>query len=198
MPITLYRGDSRTPDQIRTAKGFSPWVITTPDTGRAIILRCIAPRGPAPKLPKPADDTTLQALLNSAAPTLWDVLRNIKNEKTRRTVHVSTDTSQDTGGYSSSYVYKMSIGLNVQALGTGAVTPVAGASDLASAVKANVFFDAATLAMSSLFGISGGPVNPGVEVAFLTTIPKAYITHYCDPGNTDPGSATRPWKVFTQ
>ena len=198
MPITLYRGDTRTPDQIRTAKCFAPWVITTPDTGRAIILRCIVPRGPAPRLPPPANDTSLQILLDTAAPTLWDVLRNIKNEKTRRTVHVSTDTSQDTGGYSSGYVYKMSFSLNVQALGTGPTTAVNDASQLASTVKANVFFDAATLATSSLFGISGGPVDPGVEVAFLTTIPKAYITHYCDPGNTDPGSATRPWKAFTQ
>ncbi|UOF13007.1 hypothetical protein IEQ11_14690 [Lysobacter capsici] len=208
MPITLYRGDSRPPDplnpadpptaanSIRGAGGFQPWVITPLATGREVINRCIVPRGPVPALPPPADQTSLQALLTTSNVSLIDVLRNIKAEKTRRTIHLSTDTTIDSGGYPTGYVYQMQFNLNVQALGQGAVTAVNADTQLASATKANVFFDGATLATSTLFGISGGPVNPGVEAAFLTVIPMAYITHYCIPGKADAGSATRPWIAF--
>lgn len=208
MPITLYRGDSRPPDpldptqaptaanSIRGAGGFQPWVVTPLATGREVINRCLPPRGPVPALPPPADQTGLQALLATPNVSLIDVLRDIKSEKTRRTIHLSTDTTVDAGGYSTGYIYQMTFNLNVQALGQGAVTPVNADTQLASATKANVFFDGATLATSNLFGISGGPVDPGVEAAFLTVIPMAYITHYCVPGNEAAGSAARPWIAF--
>lgn len=208
MPITLYRGDSRPPDpldptqaptaanSIRGAGGFQPWVVTPLATGREVINRCIVPRGPVPALTPPADQTGLQALLATPNVSLIDVLRNIKAEKTRRTIHISTDTSSDVGGYGSGYVYQMQFNLNVQTQGQGAMAAVNNAAQLASAVRANVFFDGATLATSNLFGISGGPVNPGVEAAFLTVIPLANITHYCVPGLAAPGSPARPWIVF--
>lgn len=197
MPIDIYRGDSRTPQQIRAAGGFNPRVVTTAATGRGIITRCIVPRTPAPQLPPPADQSSLQTLLNTATVKLIDVLRDIKVEKNERTVHVSTDTSPQCGGYSSSYVYRMSFTLNVQTAGTGAVTPVGNnATLLQSRVGANVFFDGATLATSNLFGICGGMADPGVELAFLTSIPAAYITHYCVPGTDDPGTGSRPWVIF--
>jgi len=197
MPIDIYRGDTRTPQAIKADGGFRPRVATTAATGRGIITRCLVPRTPPPQLPPPADQTTLQTLLNTNTVKLIDVLRDIKAEKSGRTVHVSTDTSSSCGGYSSSYVYKMSFTLNVQAAGTGPVTPVGNNPVLLqSQVGANVFFDGATLATSNLFGISGGMADPGVELAFLTMIPMAYITHYCVPGNAEPGTGNRPWVVF--
>lgn len=196
MPIVLYRGDARSPQDIRNAQGFSPWVATTPAVGRGIITRCIVPRTPAPQLPPPADQTSLQALLLTNTVKLLDVLRDIKNEKTHRTVHVSTDTSDLSGGYTTGYIYQMQFNLNVQVGGTGAVTAVNNAAQMQGLVNANVFFDGATLAASNLFGICGGPVNPGVEAAFLTSIPLAYITHYCNPGTADPGTPARPWQPF--
>lgn len=196
MPIDLYRGDARDPQAIRDAGGFQPWVATTAPTARGIITRCIPPRTAPPLLPPPADQTSLQALLMTDTVKLIDVLRDIKNEKTRRTVHVSTDTSPLCGGYSTGYVYRMNFTLNVQANGTGATTAVNNPSQLQNMVAASVFFDGATLATSNLFGICGGPVDPGVEAAFLATIPAAYIAEYCDPGQDDPGSSARPWKAF--
>lgn len=196
MAIILYRGDSRSPHEIRTAQGFSPWVATTPAIGRGIITRCIVPRTPAPQLPPPADQTSLQALLLTDTAQLLDALRDIKNDKSQRAVHVSTDTSPLCGGSSGGYVYRMQFDLNVQAAGVGAVTPVDNVIQLQGLVSANVFFDGPALAVSDLFGICGGPMNPGVETAFLTSVPMAYITHYCDPGTADPGTSARPWLPF--
>lgn len=207
MSIFLYRGDGRSPDppegqkptpanSIRCAGGFQPRVATTLPTGRAIIQRCVVPHGPAPQLPPPANDTSLQTLLLTPNVSLIDVLRNIKAEKTQRTVHVSTDTTIEAGGYATAYVYRMQFDLFVQTNGLGAPVAVTGATQLASAVKANVFFNGLDLARSTLFGISGGPVDPGVEAAFLTAIPMSYITHYCVPGNGPAGKGNRPWIVF--
>ncbi|MFK3651121.1 hypothetical protein ACI2IY_22195 [Lysobacter enzymogenes] len=196
MPIDIYRGDSRTPVQIRADQGFRPRVATDAATGRGIITRCLVPRTPAPHLPPPANETTLQALLLTDTVKLIDVLRDIKTEKNQRTVHVSTDTSPLCGGYSSGYVYRMRFTLNVQANGTGAITAVNDPLQLQSRVSGNVFFDGATLATSNLFGICGGSVDPGVELAFLAMIPMAYITHYCEPGIADPGTPARPWLPF--
>ncbi|QWF15154.1 hypothetical protein [Lysobacter capsici] len=208
MPITLYRGDSRPPDplnpadpptaanSIRGAGGFQPRQLRPLAIGREVINRCIPPRGPVPDLGYPVDTTSLQVLLREPNVSLLDVLRNIKAEKSHNTIQVSTDTSIDVGGYASGYVYQMQFNLNVQTAGLGAAVAVNNATQLASAVKANVFFDGASLATSTLFGISGGPVDPGVEAAFLTAIPLANITRYCVPGTATPGSATRPWIVF--
>jgi hypothetical protein len=90
----------------------------------------------------------------------------------------------------------MEFDLNVQALGQGEPLPVDDAAQLASRTRANVFFDGDTLADSNLFGISGGPVDPGVEAAFLTSIPLANIRYYCVPGITEVGGLQRPWIVF--
>ncbi len=148
-------------------------------------------------LPSPADDTKLQTLLaGNAVVNLLDVLRNIKAEKTRRTVHLSTDTTIEAGGYATGYVYQMAFNLNMQALGQGPVVAVNNPAQLSSMTKAHVFFDGASLGISNLFGICGGPVDPGVEVAFLTSIPVANITHYCIPGISAAGGPARPWIPF--
>lgn len=185
MPIELYRGDTRTPAQIQAANGFSARVPLPQATAIALVNRCMGQAGPyAPvALPSPANTTPLQAALNGPDRiNLLSLMAEIKKGKSQDTVHISTDVSPAAGGYGSDYVYRMTFALNYQLKGQGAVLAVGNNSNvLASAVSTNLVFDGATLAASQLIGLTGVGAVGLTEVAFLTAIPYAHITHYMAP-----------------
>ncbi|MGO4259387.1 hypothetical protein [Lysobacter sp. TAB13] len=186
MPINLYRGDSRPPADIQAAGGFTAWVPLTQPLAVALVNRCMGQPPPyAPvALPPPADTTPLQAALNSNNPiNLLTLMAEIKKGKSHDTVHISTDVSPAAGGYGTSYVYRMTMTLNYQRNGRGAVIPVGNNSAvLASAVSTNLVFDGATMPASQLIALTGVGAVGLTEVAFLTSIPYAYITDYQAPG----------------
>ncbi|MDC7807109.1 hypothetical protein PQS31_09780 [Luteimonas sp BLCC-B24] len=188
MPIQLYRGDTRTPEQIQAANGFAARAPLTPATAIALVNRCMGQAGPyaAVALPPPANTTPLQTALNSANRiNLLALMAEIKKGKSQDTVHISTDVTPDAGGYGTSYVYRMTFTLNYQVNGQGAVIPVGNNSDvLASAVGTRLVFEGANLATSQLIALTGVGAVGLTEVAFLTSIPYAHITHYQAPGTT--------------
>ncbi len=185
MPIDLYRGDTRTPQQIQAAAGFQAWAPLTPAIARDLVNRCNGNAAQAVVLPAPANNSPLQAALNGPiAYKLGDLMQEIKREKNHVTVHISTDGTPAAGGYAGAYVYRMNFNLHFQQGGRGPIVVVNNIAQLASLVLTDLVFDnAAGLGASNLIAVSRGPANPGTEVAFLTSIPYANITHYQAPNN---------------
>lgn len=185
MPIYLYRGDTRTPQQIKEAKGFQARAPLTPAIARDLVSRCNGNAAQVVVLPAPANISPLQAALNGTkAYNLGDLMQGIKQEKNHATVHISTDGSPAAGGYASAYVYRMNFDLHFQRGGVGPIVVVNDIDQLSSPVRTDLVFNNGNgIDGSTLIAISRGATIPGTEVAFLTSIPYVNITHYQAPGN---------------
>ena len=182
MAYTFYRGDSRTPAEIKAANGFSARVPLTIAQARDLLKRCNG-LAPTAKVVLPAQAKGLQDALDSETKyKLLDLVREIKREKSQSTVHISTDLSEDCGGYSSGHIYRIEFEkLNSKSKSGLAEEPdsveCTSHFDTYVVMETNSTSTAQTIALSS----------KGKEVSFLTSIPYENISAYKAPGG-------REWK----
>ena len=203
MPVTLYRADSRTPDDIETQyHGFGGRQELSIDQARNLAVHFF--RGvdqqnqPIPlDLPEDSAHGIAEAHANSLKSgrggklELQDVIRAAKAEKSATTVHISTDFTTDCGGYASgsdsknnpNVTYRMDIPEESFYLFKpdrhGRLEQVAGPVDSFSAqdvghVRPLLIMNAARPEDATLVALASN----GDEVTFLTKIPAEWITQY--------------------
>ncbi|CAN5117740.1 hypothetical protein BH11PSE9_BH11PSE9_26720 [soil metagenome] len=171
----LYRGDSRSPAQIKGSGGFSAWVPLDAEGARQVVRRGLGQNFP---ITLPTKAARLQKLFNSdncQSLTLLTLARQIKLEKAGDTFHISTDPSEGCGGYSSGYIYAMRFATMYLVDKKGVASP-ANFKGL-SRVNTKLVMDNAVLASAGIIAVAIDPE----EVAFLTTIPVAQIYKYKEP-----------------
>ncbi|MBT3380454.1 MAG: hypothetical protein HN742_03740 [Lentisphaerae bacterium] len=171
----LYRGDTRSPSQL--ANGFQAWVPVSAEVARSIIRK-----GAGALL----DNTPIR--LPSAASrheeglgkryNLLTLGRQIKQEKAGDTYHISTDPSEDCGGYTSGNIYAMQFdGLHLL---DKTLKPSKKALNQVLPLNPLVLINQPTLTNATTIAlVIGGGAGP--EVAFLTSIPRQHICKYKSP-----------------
>lgn len=171
----LYRGDSRSPAQIKSHGGFSAWVPLDAEGARQVVRRGL---GNNFAITLPVKAARLQKLFNSdncQNLTLLTLARQIKLEKAGDTFHISTDPSEGCGGYASGYIYAMRFATLYLVDKRGVASP--GSFSGLSRVNTKLVMDSADLASANTIGVAIDPE----EVAFLTTIPVSQIYKYKEP-----------------
>jgi hypothetical protein len=170
----IYRGDTRPPAQLE--KGFEAWVPLLEGQARNVIKRSQGQNFDI-KLPKGAKrlETAFNKNMNLNLMTLG---RQIKLEKAGDTFHISTDPTEDCGGYSSGYIYAMKFKTLYLVDKAGKVTT--GALKNVRGINPQLVFDTTSLSTASIIAVVI-PGQSGVEVAFLTTIPRVNIYKYRMP-----------------
>ncbi|CAN5875178.1 hypothetical protein BH11PSE8_BH11PSE8_20520 [soil metagenome] len=171
----LYRGDSRSPAQIKGSGGFSAWVPLDSEGARQVVRRGL---GQNFAITLPTKAARLQKLFNSdncQSLTLLTLARQIKLEKAGDTFHISTDPSEGCGGYSSGYIYAMRFATMVLVDKKGLASPASFKG--LSRVNTKLVMDNAVLASADIIAVAIDPE----EVAFLTSIPVAQIYKYKEP-----------------
>jgi hypothetical protein len=177
MPYTFYRGDSREPKDLRD--GFQAWVPLSVVQARDLIRRFSGMQ--ALKVNLPALKKDLQDTLNKGDKyTMIDLVRMIKQEKNRTTIHISTDLTEDCGGYSSGYIYEIVFDDVVCFDKGGRCTEHPKSLECNSHFNSLVVADDKVLTESNMIALS----SKGDEVSFLTTIPYANIKRYKTPKST--------------
>lgn len=177
MSYKFYRGDSREPKDLKD--GFQAWVPLSPQQARDLVRRFSGMQGL--KLTLPALKKDLQETLNKGDKfNMLDLVRMIKQEKNRTTVHISTDLTEDCGGYSSGYIYEIVFDDLVYFENGGRCTEKPDSLECTSHFKTLVVADDKTLSDSGMIALS----SKGDEVSFLTTIPYKNIKRYKTPKST--------------
>lgn len=174
----VYRGDSRTPAQLRTYGGFTAWVPLSLQQAREVVRRSY---GENFELHLPKAAARLEAAFNrSLNLNLLTLGRQIKLEKAGDTFHISTDPTEDCGGYASGYIYAMRFKTlflvdKAGQVSSGPLAAVRGINPKLVLDK-HGYTEAGTIAVAI-------PGQGGAEVAFLTSIPMANIFKYRMPGS---------------
>jgi hypothetical protein len=177
MPYTFYRGDSPEPKDLRG--GFQAWVPLTVVQARDLVRRFSGMQ--ALKVTLPALKKDLQETLNKGAKyTMLDLVRMVKLEKNRTTIHISTDLTEDCGGYSSGYIYEIVFADVVYFDKSGRCTEKPDSLECTSHFNTFLVADDKVLSDSNMIALS----SKGNEVSFLTTIPYANIKRYKRPKST--------------
>lgn len=177
MSYTFYRGDSREPKDLRD--GFQAWVPLTVVQARDLIRRFSGMQALKVNLPVLKKD--LQDTLNKGDKyTMIDLVRMIKQEKNRTTIHISTDLTEDCGGYSSGYIYEIVFDGVVYFDKGGRCTENPKSLECNSHFNSLVVADDKVLTESNMIALS----SKGDEVSFLTTISYANIKRYKTPKST--------------
>ncbi len=176
--VMLYRGDTRSPAAIKAAGGFAAWVPLNVATARDVIRRALGWKFP---LSFPKAGARLEKEINDLGQmfNLLLLARQIKATKTRDTFHVSTDFTEECGGYSNGYIYAMRFAKMNMSFDSYFVEPLK--KDKLSAVKPRFVMDTPSLATASTIGVA----IDKAEIAFLTTIPVAQIIKYKEPKGVD-------------
>jgi len=171
----VYRGDTRSPASLKGFGGFSAWSELDIDGARQVVRRGLG-QNFVIKLPTKAK--RLEDLFNSKncqSLTLLTLARQIKLEKAGDTFHISTDPSDQCGGYTSGYIYGIRFKTMYLVDKLGRAGPCS--FDSISRVNTKMVLDAQTLDAANTVAIA---IDPD-EVAFLTTIPIAQIYKYKEP-----------------
>jgi hypothetical protein len=171
----LYRGDSRSPAEIKNFGGFSAWVPLDVDGARQVVRRGL---GKNFNITLPTKAKRLENLFNSdncQNLTLLTLARQIKLEKAGDTFHVSTDPTEGCGGYANGYIYAMRFRTLFLVDKHGAATP--GAFNALSRVNTKLVLDTQSLDTATTIAVAIDPE----EVAFLTTVPIGQIYKYKEP-----------------
>ena len=177
MSYTFYRGDSRDPKDLKD--GFQAWVPLSPVQARDLVRRFSGM--PALKLTLPAMKKDLQETLNKGDKyNMLDLVRMIKLEKNRTTIHISTDLTEDCGGYSSGFIYEIVFDDLVYFDNRGRCNEKPDSLECTSHFNTFVVADDKVLSDSNMIALS----SKGNEVSFLTTIPYKNIKRYKTPKAT--------------
>ena len=179
MTFTFFRGDSRTPQEIRDAKGFQGWVPLSAEQARKIVI----------KGKKEASDfpPALAGIMNTVeikkALDLQVFIKFTKNKST--TPQVSTAFDDDCGGQANGkdakgrpyVIYKLQFdSLNVL-LDNGGFRPLEAGDLPHTSMFPKVLMNDSKLETSTTIAICMKD-----EVAFLTSIPMANIKEYKEQG----------------
>jgi hypothetical protein len=105
---------------------------------------------------------------------MLDLVRMVKLEKNRTTIHTSTDLTEDCGGYSSGYIYEIVFADVVYFDKSGRCTEKPDSLECTSHFNTFLVADDKVLSDSNMIALS----SKGNEVSFLTTIPYANIKRY--------------------
>jgi hypothetical protein len=171
----LYRGDTRSPAQLKGYGGFSAWVPMSVEEARKVVRRGLGENFVI-KLPGKAN--RLEKLFNSPecqSLTLLTLAKQIKLEKAGDTFHVSTDPTEGCGGYASGYIYAMRF-KTLFLVDKQRNARTASFQGL-SRVDPKLLLDAQSLDAVSTIAVA---IDPD-EVAFLTTITIGHIYKYKEP-----------------
>lgn len=199
MSITVYRADNRTPAEIKAAGGFKAWVQLDTPTSRQLITRIAIDPGQAVTLPRQVTHIS-DFLRNWPATKLVGIgalYQEIRKETSRTTMHISTELTEGVGGRSASHIYRIECPVPNRTLyqwppvgnqGIGNAREVRDAGDLsASRVKTFLLTDSKgdnlvdMIQAADIIAIYKPAPDAG-EVAFLTEIGLAWITHFKRPG----------------
>lgn len=199
MPITVYRGDGRTPDEIRDAGGFQAKLPLTVDAARRIIVRAAIDA-----------NEDLTGVTGNRTSTIVDYLQDnpglvgmralanaIKKEREANSIHISTELGQGGGGMGGDYLYQIDCPTPLYewspdvryGLAGPPVALLASANLGTSPVKAYLITDtnlggepdssiaaADTIAVYTYTSLLS-------EIAFLTAVPYEWITRYRPAGH---------------
>lgn len=172
----IYRGDTRSPSQLKGYGGFSAWVPLSTQQALDVIKRSTGQNFP---ISLPPRAKRLEGYFNQQQNiNMLTLGRQIKLEKAGDTFHISTDPSEACGGYASGYIYAMRfktlylIDKQGQA-SVGSMSSVKGINSL-------LVLDSTSPASASTIAVAI-PGTGGAEVAFLTSISMAHIYKYKEP-----------------
>lgn len=201
MSTTVFRADSRPPEMIETAGGFSarqPGLEL--DHARAVARRFVEGASPL-LLPNGAAPGLVEAISASATGkiSLGDMVRIAKAEKSGNAIHVSADFTEACGGYASgsdargnkNITYKIDVpdgeyhyfkqGLK------GWIDPKSGyvkssvVADDVGAVRPVLIMDHSDPARANFIAIA----SHGDELTFLTPIPVGWVLQFREQGGVD-------------
>ncbi len=172
----IYRGDTRTPAQLKTYGGFTAWVPLSDEQARDVIKRS---QGQNFNIKLPPKAKRLEGAFNKNMNlNLMTLGRQIKLEKAGDTFHISTDPTEGCGGYTSGYIYAMKFKTLYLVDKSGVVST--GALKDVSGINPKLVLDTQSLSTAKVIGVAI-PGQGGVEVAFLTSIKMANIYKYRAP-----------------
>jgi hypothetical protein len=178
MSLTLFRGDSRKPEEIENAGGFYAWVPLSADQARALIRKALGATVDNEVFPTALQDALKGVTINNTT----DLLPFIKYTKNKSTTpQVSTAPDEDCGGQANGtdakgrkyIVYEIQFE-NLNVLEKTGVRP-ATSDDIRNgpAVKPKILVDGNDLVSSDTIAVIFKD-----EIAFLTAIPVDNITRY--------------------
>jgi len=172
----IYRGDTRSPSQMKGYGGFTAWVPLNVQQARDVIKRSSGQNFPISLPPKAK---RLEGYFNEQKNiNMLTLGRQIKLEKAGDTFHISADPTEGCGGYASGYIYAMRFRslyvIDKQGnASVRAMTSVTGINSL-------LVLDTPTMEAATTIAVAI-PGSAGVEVAFLTSVPIANFYKYKEP-----------------
>jgi hypothetical protein len=185
--LTVYRGDTRNPEEIIAVPGFKAWQVLTSIEARNVLRKFCGdqkqlPLGPAPvknklnRLRAPKMKFDKKTRRNIKTGEYWplnplDLSRLIKAQKTRDAFWISTDPTEGCGGYASGFIYKIQFdalkNYKINSTSTGImVKPKQNWPSL--------WLDKIPIGISTIFALESKG-NAGPEISFLTSIPLKCI-----------------------
>jgi len=173
----IYRGDTRTPSQLKGYGGFTAWVPLSTQQARDVIRRS---NGENFNIKLPPKASRLEGYFNEQKNiNMLTLGRQIKLEKAGDTFHISTDPTEGCGGYASGYIYAMRfrtlylVDIKKKTATEGALKSVKGINSIL-VLNTMDMNTADTIAVAI-------PGQAGAEVAFLTSIGMDCIYKYKQP-----------------
>ena len=171
---TFYRGDTRSNTILAKAGGFTAWVPLSLPQARSVVTRCDGATTADVVLPIAAH-RIIKQLNTQKKIKLLDLTRYVKVIKDHTSIQISTDLTEECGGYASGNIYKIEYDdLYVRDSTAAVATQNPVTLEVTSHFGAMIITDAALLANANVVGIT----SKGNEVYFLTSIPAAKITKY--------------------
>ena len=128
---------------------------------------------------------------------LADVVQFAKAEKSKGTIQISTDLTEECGGYASGYIYKIALDETLYIDGVEAPSDQTS-STWCPMIRPRLLTNAPTISESTVIGL----VARGKEVMFLTPILPDNIPEYKKPGGGGfgpvPGWTAGRWRARPQ
>lgn len=173
---TFYRAVKSGPAKYKERGGFKPFVQIDLPQIRNMLKNAFKGEANAVTIPEAAEVLRLAYQTKSNWSAL-DLAREIKREKSTTTCHLSTDLSEDCGGYATgNYVFM----IQYNDLYINDILNNQSRTDLSPVVKPKLVSNAANISDATVLGIASG----GNEISFLTPIPLDKIVKYRAPNTT--------------
>lgn len=198
MPITIYRGDGRQPQDIRDDRGFNAKLPLSTAAARAIIIR--ATINSAQNVFGLTGNRVSQIVKylqeHHGLVGLDPLYQQIKKEREANSIHISTETTTGGGGMGGSYIYRIDCPTPLYEWGqggshhrTGIATPPRTVNSNANLTPhptirkflltdANVHDDPLASVQAANVIALYSPASTVQEIAFLTAIPYGWIPQY--------------------
>jgi hypothetical protein len=181
MAFKFFRGDSRTPDDIKAAKGFNAWVPLSVDQARLLIKKTQNATVANSEFPDALAES-LKAVTIKKALDLQLFIKYTKNKTT--TPQVSTAPDEDCGGQANGkdskgrpfVIYEIEYP-NLNVMQVGGVRPAVPGDFPHTGMFPKVLIDGANLDASNVIALLMKD-----EIAFLTSVELGQIKRYKQQG----------------